>query len=43
VEIEVIVHYAEEGGYWAEVPAIRGCATLGETFDELVSNLKEPI
>jgi predicted RNase H-like HicB family nuclease len=43
VEIEVIVHNADEGGYWAEVPAIPGCATQGETFDELINNLKEAI
>jgi hypothetical protein len=31
MKIKVIVHEAEEGGYWAEVPAIPGCATQGET------------
>jgi predicted RNase H-like HicB family nuclease len=39
----VIVHEAEEGGYWAEVPAIPGCATQGDTFDELISKLCEAI
>ena len=43
MNIKAIVHEAEEGGYWAEVPAIPGCATQGETFDELISNLKEAI
>ena len=43
MKIKAIVHEAEEGGYWAEVPAIPGCATQGETFDELISNLKEAI
>ena len=43
MEIEVIVHDAEEGGYWAEVPAIPGCATQGETFEELIANLHEAI
>ncbi|MCX5758285.1 MAG: type II toxin-antitoxin system HicB family antitoxin [Candidatus Hydrogenedentes bacterium] len=37
------IHEAEEGGYWAEVPAIPGCATQGETFDELKHNLREAI
>lgn len=41
MEIEVIVHDAEEGGYWAEVPAIPGCATQGEILVELLNNLKE--
>ncbi len=27
MKLKVIVHDAEEGGYWAEVPAIPGCAT----------------
>ncbi len=35
MKLKVIVHEAEEGGYWAEVPSIQGCATQGETFDEL--------
>jgi predicted RNase H-like HicB family nuclease len=37
------VHEAEEGGYWAEVPAIPGCATQGETFEELLTNLYEAV
>ena len=35
MKIKVVVHEAEEGGYWAEVPAIPGCATQGETMEEL--------
>ena len=27
MKIRAVVHEAEEGGYWAEVPAIPGCAT----------------
>jgi predicted RNase H-like HicB family nuclease len=41
--IRVVVHEAEEGGYWAEVPAIPGCATQGETMDELMANIREAI
>lgn len=41
MKIKVIVHQAEEGGYWAKVPAIPGCATQGETFEELLKNLYE--
>ena len=33
MKLKVVVHEAEEGGYWAEVPAIPGCATQGRTFD----------
>jgi predicted RNase H-like HicB family nuclease len=41
--IQAIVHKAEEGGYWAEVPSIPGCATQGETIEELRANLLEAI
>jgi len=43
LKIKVIIHEAEEGGYWAEVPAIPGCATQGETFDELLENIYEAV
>ncbi|MBZ0259721.1 MAG: type II toxin-antitoxin system HicB family antitoxin [Hyphomicrobiales bacterium] len=43
MKIKAIVHEAEEGGFWAEVPAIPGCATQGETIDELLANLREAI
>jgi predicted RNase H-like HicB family nuclease len=43
MKVKVIVHEAEEGGFWAEVPAIPGCATQGETFEELEANLREAI
>jgi predicted RNase H-like HicB family nuclease len=43
MKVKVIVHDAEEGGFWAEVPAIPGCATQGETMDELLNNLQEAI
>jgi predicted RNase H-like HicB family nuclease len=43
MKIKVVDHDAEEGGYWAEVPAIPGCATQGETFEELLRNLYEAV
>ena len=43
MKIKVVVHEAEEGGYWAEVPAIPGCATQGDTYEELMANLHEAI
>lgn len=43
MKIKVVVHDAEEGGYWAEVPAIPGCATQGDTYEELLKNLHEAI
>ena len=43
MKVKVVVHQAEEGGYWAEVPSIPGCATQGESFEELLMNLYEAI
>ncbi len=43
MKIKVVIHDAPEGGYWAEVPAIPGCATQGETFEELLRNLYEAV
>jgi predicted RNase H-like HicB family nuclease len=43
MKLKVIVHEAEEGGYWAEVPAIPGCATQGETFEELLKNIYDAV
>jgi len=43
MKLKVIIHEAEEGGYWAEAPAIPGCATQGETLDELLANVQEVI
>ena len=43
MKLKVIVHEAEEGSYWAEVPAIPGCATQGRTVDELLSNIQEAV
>ena len=41
--IKAIVHPAEEGGFWAEVPALPGCFTQGESLEEVRANLKEAI
>lgn len=43
MKLKVIINNAEEGGYWAEVPSIPGCATQGDTFEELIANLYEAI
>jgi predicted RNase H-like HicB family nuclease len=41
--IKAIVHEAEEGGFWAEVPALPGCVTQGESEDEIRTNLLEAV
>ena len=43
MKIKVVVHEAEEGGFWAEVPSIPGCVTQGENFDDLLSNIYEAV
>jgi predicted RNase H-like HicB family nuclease len=43
MKVKVIIHEVEEGGYWAEVPAIPGCATQGDSFEELLANLHEAV
>lgn len=43
ISLVVVIHRAEEGGYWAEVPSLSGCATQGETEEELLANLREAI
>lgn len=43
MKLKVVIRDAEEGGYWAEVPAIPGSATQGDSFEELLINLYEAI
>ena len=42
MKIDVILH-KEDNGYWAEVPALKGCYTQGDTVEEVKSNIKEAI
>jgi len=43
VKLKVVIHEEEVGGYWAEVPAIPGCATQGDTFEELLQNVYDAV
>ena len=43
MEYTVLIHTAEEGGYWVEVPAFPGCFSQGETIDEALENVREAI
>lgn len=43
MRLKVIIHEAEEGGLWAEVPSIPGCVTQGESFQELLENLYDAV
>ena len=42
MNIDVILH-KDENGYWAEVPALKGCFTQGNTIEETIQNVKEAI
>ena len=41
--IKVVLHPAEEGGYWVEVPALPGCVSEGDTLQEALANIREAI
>ena len=43
MNIKAVIHPAEEGGYWAEVPALPGCITEGDSIEEVTANLKDAI
>jgi predicted RNase H-like HicB family nuclease len=43
MNIKVRIYEAEEGGFWAEVPALPGCVSQGETRDEVIANIREAI
>ncbi|AFY44865.1 Uncharacterized protein family UPF0150 [Nostoc sp. PCC 7107] len=43
MKIRAIIHPAAEGGYWAEVPALPGCVTEGDTMEEVMANLQDAI
>ena len=42
MNIDVVLH-KEANGYWAEVPALKGCFSQGETIEEITENIKEAI
>lgn len=43
MKLKVVVHDAEEGGYRAEIPALPGCITEGDTCEELLRNLHDAV
>ena len=43
MKLKAVIHEAEAGGYWAEIPGIPGCATQGDTFEELLRNIYEAV
>lgn len=43
MEYVVVIHQAEEGGYWAEVPALEGCFAEGETLEDVITDARGAI
>ena len=41
MKLQAMIHPAEEGGFWAEIPAFAGCVSEGETLEETLLNIKE--
>ena len=43
MKVKVVIHKADEGGFWAEVPAIPGCVTQADSYPELLVNVREAV
>jgi len=43
MKLKIIIHEAEEGGFLAEVPAIPGCMSQGDTMKNLIENLYDAV
>ena len=41
MKLKILLHPAEEGGFWAEVPALPGCVSEGQTLEETIANVRE--
>jgi predicted RNase H-like HicB family nuclease len=41
MKLKIVIHPAEEGGFWAEVPGFPGCVSEGETLEEVRANIRE--
>lgn len=43
MNLKVLIYEAEEGGYWAKVPAIPGCVSQGATLEEVKANILDAL
>jgi predicted RNase H-like HicB family nuclease len=41
MKLQAWIQPTEEGGFWAEVPALPGCVSEGETWNETIANIRE--
>jgi antitoxin HicB len=40
MQYPIVIYPCEEGGYVAEIPALKGCLAQGETLEEVLNELK---
>jgi predicted RNase H-like HicB family nuclease len=43
MKLKVVIYPAEEGVFWAEVPAFAGCVSEGDTVEEILFNIQEAV
>lgn len=43
MKLHIVIEKDEAGYYVAEVPALPGCLSQGNTYDEAIKNIKEAI
>jgi len=41
--LKIMIHKAEEDGYWVEVPYLPGCVSKGESIEKLRENMREAV
>jgi antitoxin HicB len=40
MQYPIVIYPCEEGGYVAEIPALKGCLAQGETIEDVLGELK---
>ena len=40
---EVVLHREKDGGYWVEVPELKGCVSQGDNREDALKNIREAI
>lgn len=43
MRLKVVVHQKDDGSFWAEVPAVPGCAAEGRTYSEMMESLADVV
>ncbi len=40
---KVVLHREKDGGYWVEVPQLKGCVSQGDNREDALKNVQEAI